>query len=198
VQWAPQVPELAALVERHTPVATGRQVWGEHRDIPVKLQSYLGAVDVAESLVTSVRCLVVVDDRVVVCTNVTGARHPWPGGRLEPGETFVQTACREVREETGWQLEPETLRPLGWLHIEKQLDERPPDHAFPQKDFMMVVWTGRASEREGGRDNAWTDTEGFELSSELLTIGDAIRAVEPHDPTAVPFLRLLAGAPTPG
>jgi 8-oxo-dGTP pyrophosphatase MutT (NUDIX family) len=39
-----------------------------------------------------------------------------PAGHVEPGEGFIAAVIRETREETGWQLEPESL--LGvytWL-----------------------------------------------------------------------------------
>jgi mutator protein MutT len=38
----------------------------------------------------------------------------FPGGRLDPGETAVQAAVRELREETSIQLQPEALIP--WAH----------------------------------------------------------------------------------
>lgn len=190
--WDPPSSVIAALLEAAgAPTASVDAQWGVDGALPLRINAHVGPVEIGEEHVTSVRCLVRVDGHVVVCSNVLGKRHPWPGGRLEPGERFAEAACREVREETGWLLDPESLRPMGWLHLDKQLTERPPDHPFPYRDFVMVVWSGVASDREGGRDNEWTDTEGFELSSELMTIDDAIAAVEDDDPTSVPFLRLL-------
>lgn len=190
--WDPPQPAVTALLgAAGTPAASVDARWGVDGELPLRINAHVGPIEISEEHVSSIRCLVEVDGRVVVCSNVHGKRHPWPGGRLEPGERFVEAACREVHEETGWLLDPQSLHPLGWLHIDKQLDERPVDHPFPQKDFVMVVWSGRASERDGGRDSEWTDTEGYELSSELMTVADAIVAVEDDDPTSVPFLRLL-------
>lgn len=162
-------------------------MWGVDKSLPITITAYVGPLDIPDDEVTSVRCLVRVDDRVVVCTNVNGNRHPWPGGRLDLGERIVDAACREVAEETGWLLDPSSLRPLGWLHVQPHIAE----HPWPRSEIAMVVWTGDATDRVGGRDNEWTDTEGFEVSSVLMTLDDAITAVAPDHPTAVPFLRLL-------
>jgi len=87
-----------------------------------------------------------------------------------PGESFEDTAVREVHEETGWILDEPSLEQLGWLHIE--LDAAvPPDHPYPHPDLFQAVYTGSASARAG--DETWSDVEGYEVSSELMSIEDA-------------------------
>ena len=135
------------------------------------------------------RCIVFVDDDIVVCSNRDGISHPWAGGRRERAETLIETGCREVHEETGWLVDPDSLRPLGWLHFE-HLREQPDDHPWPHPDFLQVVYTGRASDREGGPDVDWTDTEGYELSSRRMTVDEAAAAMS-GDRLALAFLRLL-------
>jgi 8-oxo-dGTP pyrophosphatase MutT (NUDIX family) len=131
-----------------------------------RLATYALGAPVPEIVVSSVRCIVLVGDEVVVCTNEHG-RHPWPGGRRNPGESFVDTARREVLEETGWVLDESSLELLGWLHIE--LDAAmPPNHPYPHPDLFQAVYVGRAGQRAG--DNTWTDVEGYEVSSELMSI----------------------------
>jgi 8-oxo-dGTP diphosphatase len=39
-----------------------------------------------------------------------------PGGSLEPGETVVACAVRELREETGLRVSPESIRPLAFTN----------------------------------------------------------------------------------
>lgn len=138
-----------------------------------------------DALVTSVRCIVITADGVVRCNNRDGS-HLWPGGRREPGETFKETATREVLEETGWLLDPDSLHLLGWLHFE-YLSERPSDWPFPHPDFVQLVFTATARRREDTADGqAWTDTDGWEQSSDLVPW----RELEPDDLTR-PFLELV-------
>jgi 8-oxo-dGTP diphosphatase len=71
-----------------------------------------------------------------------------PGGKIEPGETPVQAAARELEEETG--LIAESLQPFMAY-----------DHAFPTKRvrlhiFHVVAWHGTPCGREGQR-LAWAD-----------------------------------------
>jgi ADP-ribose pyrophosphatase YjhB (NUDIX family) len=143
-----------------------------------------------DELVVSVRCLVIVDRHIVICTNADG-QHPWPGGRREFGESFAETARREVHEETGWMLDPQSIRDLGWLHFE-HLSRQPDDHPYPHPDFLQVVATGSACERDRARDG-WVDIEGYEIASELVRIGEvpAHLSGDPVGQLSRPFLRLL-------
>jgi 8-oxo-dGTP pyrophosphatase MutT (NUDIX family) len=184
-------PGRSALVEllaTLTPAATSEAVWGANR---MRLAAYPGAPDPPSEFVTSVRSLVVVDGtHAVVCTNAGGRAHPWPGGVREPGETFAQTAVREIHEETGWHLDPTSLRPLGWIHVHN-LDPAHPRFAHqPWPDFVHLVLAGAATERDGGRDADWTDVEGWELSSRLVPLADLVEATA-SEPLARPFLELL-------
>jgi 8-oxo-dGTP pyrophosphatase MutT (NUDIX family) len=133
---------------------------------------------------------VIVDRHVMICTNADG-KHPWPGGRRALGESFAETARREVHEETGWMLNAESIRDLGWLHFE-HLSQQPDDYPNPHPDFLQIVCTGSASVRDH-RHDAWTDTEGYEVASELVPIED-VPAHLSGDPVAQlsrPFLSLF-------
>jgi ADP-ribose pyrophosphatase YjhB (NUDIX family) len=180
-------PDVAALLAGTTPAITADVRWLQGT-LPLRVSAYPEVADLPGDMVTSVRCIVIVGDRIVVCDNADGC-HPWPGGRREMGETYVETACREVHEETGWRLEPHSLELLGWLHLEN-LTVQAPDHPFPHPDFLQVVYVGHANRRDGTQGGDWTDTEGWEVSSTLATLDDAIARMD-SEPVAVPFLELL-------
>jgi 8-oxo-dGTP pyrophosphatase MutT (NUDIX family) len=167
-------PGLAAAMRAGGPVATSETVWAEGT-MPLRVSAYTTTPDLPLELISSVRCIVYVDgDRIVFCENADG-RHPWPGGRRNPGESFADTAAREVHEETGWLIERESLRPRGWLRF-THLGPEPAANQGPYPDFLQVVFTATATTRDGGRDVQWTDMDGgYEHTSSLLTLTEARR-----------------------
>jgi 8-oxo-dGTP pyrophosphatase MutT (NUDIX family) len=174
-------PSVTALMERHEPAATADSNFG----MRVRVRAHLGSADLPDELVLSVRCLVQIDERVLVCETPSGW-HPWPGGRRETGESHFETAAREVREETGWVLDPDPFRLLGWLHIE-HLDPVSESHPFPHPDFLQVVYAGSA---RGSAPADWVDIEGHETETRVVSIDDAI-ALCPPEMLADVYLRAL-------
>jgi ADP-ribose pyrophosphatase YjhB (NUDIX family) len=55
--------------------------------------------------------VVIEDDRILVLDQDTGSGRAWslPGGKVEDGETLTEALVREMREETGLQVEPGRL-----------------------------------------------------------------------------------------
>ena len=55
--------------------------------------------------------VVIEDDRILVLDQDTGSGRAWslPGGKVEDGETLAEALVREMREETGLQVEPGRL-----------------------------------------------------------------------------------------
>ena len=64
------------------------------------------------------------------------------------------------------------------------------DYPYPHPDFLQVVFAGRAAERSGGREAMWSDMEGYELSSKLMSLEAAYQKVV-EDPLSRVFLDLL-------
>lgn len=165
-------PGLAALLATRKPAATHETSW-LGGTVPLRISAYTTPSDLPDELVSSVRCVVRVGDLIVVCENADGA-HPLPGGRRHTGESYAATAAREVHEETGWLIDRDSLRPLGWLHLE-HLGPRRPHDPYPYPDVLQVVFCSTATDRDGGRDVSWSDTDGYELRSRLVTIDEARR-----------------------
>jgi 8-oxo-dGTP pyrophosphatase MutT (NUDIX family) len=68
-----------------------------------------------------VRVVLLDTDNRVLLLNVRDLSNPafgsaWelPGGGMEPGETYVEAAMREIREETGLDIGPDQIRPTTW------------------------------------------------------------------------------------
>jgi NUDIX domain len=175
------------------PVGSTETVWA-NGTLPLRVTAFFDQVDLPSAIVTSVRCLVLVHDQIVICQTPEGSWHPWPGGRREPGETYEETAFREVHEETGWLLNSDTIEPIGWLHLE-HLRTPPDDYPYPYPDFLQPVLVAHSTSRDGDIDGDWTDTEGYELRSELVSLGEAIIRTSATDMPAAPFLQVLAEAP---
>jgi ADP-ribose pyrophosphatase YjhB (NUDIX family) len=55
--------------------------------------------------------VVIEDDRILLLNQDTGTGRAWslPGGKVEEGETLADALIREMREETGLQVEPGRL-----------------------------------------------------------------------------------------
>ena len=185
--WGTRHPEVADLLDRLQSIASQEETWANGA-LPLRISAYEGAAELPDDLVLSVRCFVIVGDALVVCTNADGSSHPWPGGRREVGEAISDTAIREVHEETGWHLEPNSLRFLGWLHFERLLDQADPK--YPHPDFFQVVYSGRAATRDTSQGESWSDTEGYEVSSRLVLVADA-NGLFDRDQVAQAFLERI-------
>ena len=172
---------LLELLRGRTPVSVLDVKWRR----PIRISAYVGAAEMPQDLVTSVRCIVRIDDSVVLCRNRDGRTHAMPGGHRQPGESYADTARREVEEETGWLIDTDSLTQLGFLHL-YNLGE--PLDPYPHPDVLQLVTaamaTGRAAE-------AWTDADGYELSSKLVPLSEAEHHVSAEEAQSNPFLRAL-------
>jgi 8-oxo-dGTP pyrophosphatase MutT (NUDIX family) len=186
-------PAVAGLLASENAAVSHRIEW-LNGTLPLQVNAYTSIRrDLPGEVLTSVRCLVRVEDRIVLCETRDGDRHIVPGGRRIDGESFEQTAAREVHEETGWLLRPESVRTLGWLHLQN-LNDAPLSSSLPYPDFLQLVMCGSATERDGGRDANWTDIEGHETSSWLVSADEA-RASTSNELLELVYLEIMLGGP---
>lgn len=184
-------PDLATVLASLRPAVTERIVWPG--DIVVDVAAYPVPTPLPPELVTSVRCIVRVDESIVVCRSPDMLR-VWPGGRRLPGETYEMTARREVYEETGWLIDEADLRLLGFLHF-RYVDAQPDDHPYPHPDFLQAVYTGRVKGRDGKAAD-WVDLDGWEQGHQLLGASD-LNSID-LSPVQRAFISLLTDGPTSG
>lgn len=139
--------QLATFLLPLSPGSSETQTWG---DLPLSIQGYLSDVLPASRWISSVRCVMLSSHEVLVARSPDSI-HVLPGGRLESGESLLETLHREVAEETGWTVQNPTL--LGLIHYH-HLSPKPPDYAYPYPDFLQVVYCAAAGQPEPSRKNA--------------------------------------------
>ncbi|MGW3620433.1 NUDIX hydrolase [Micromonospora arida] len=89
---------------------------------------------------------VVTDDtgRVLLCQQGRGARrYALPGGRLRPAEGPVRAALRDIRAETGWDIELTDL--VGIYQVSGASGEAAAGRAGPLPDVLVHVFRARAA-----------------------------------------------------
>ncbi|MCR5719764.1 MAG: NUDIX domain-containing protein [Lachnospiraceae bacterium] len=75
-----------------------------------------------------VRAVIVKDDKIAV-QHVDGGEYKLPGGGVEAGETLTEALAREVMEECGLTVIPESIRDIGEVR-ELRRDIFEPDHRY--------------------------------------------------------------------
>ncbi|MGW3896091.1 NUDIX hydrolase [Micromonospora profundi] len=83
--------------------------------------------------------------RVLLCRQGRGERrYALPGGRLRPAESPVRAALRDIRAETGWEIELVDL--VGVYHLSGPPADTPAGRAGPLPDVLVHVFRARAAE----------------------------------------------------
>ena len=84
----------------------------------------------------SARAVVIRDGRAAMVYSQKFRHYKFPGGGIEKGETREATLIREAREEAGLVLDPESVRPYGFVHRIERGDAEP---IFLQDNFYYLA-----------------------------------------------------------
>lgn len=156
---------LDALIAGTTPIYEGETRWGPMVHLAVRI--FASEILPPADLVTSVRGVVFKAARVVVVDD-TIESHVMPGGRMEAGETILQTLERELLEECGWTMPAPRL--FGMIHF-RHLSLRPDGYRYPYPDFLHLLFVGEAGEY---RRAALKCDDEIETGSRLVPISRAL------------------------
>ena len=83
----------------------------------------------------SVRGIIVRDGKVAMVHSKKYDYYKFPGGGIEPGEEMQATLIREVKEESGLVVIPDTIREFGWVH---RIQKGSVDDIFVQDNYYYL------------------------------------------------------------
>lgn len=85
----------------------------------------------------SVRGIIIRNGRVAMVESRKYHYWKFPGGGIEEGETLTDTLIREVREEAGLKVIPESIREYGHV-LRMEESDRFPDTLFKQENYYFL------------------------------------------------------------
>lgn len=83
----------------------------------------------------SVRGIIVRDGKVAMVHSKKYDYYKFPGGGIEAGEEQTATLIREVKEESGLVVIPESIREFGWVH---RIQKGSVDDIFVQDNYYYL------------------------------------------------------------
>lgn len=131
--------DLQTFFTRHAPQYPEQVNWGT---MTLEISNYITPKIPPEIYISSVRCILFRDDKVMVIQNHNGEYHVVPGGRCEPDETLEETGRREVLEETGWHCGKVAVIGTRRFH---HLTPKPAGYRYPYPDFLQLIYMSEAT-----------------------------------------------------
>jgi len=121
----------------------------------------------------------------------TGTWWELPGGGMEPGETWADTACREIAEETGLRLSPEQIGEPRWTRTATYLRR----HRRVLQHELVVIADLAVEAPKVARDGRTPEELEEYVTSRWWAPEEVAASAERFFPGSLPALlpRLLAG-----
>ncbi len=163
---------LDKFLSRHSRISRNTAQWP--KGIELEVSGYLCSEAPPADLVSSVRAIVFKDDRMLVIRYLDGI-YILPGGRVEDGETHVETLQRELLEEAGAEIR--VVVQFGLIHL-KDTTPMPKGHPCPYPDFLWPIYVASfVTSRPEARVE-----DGYELSPEFMPLQEVRGlALDGHD-----------------
>ena len=121
----------------------------------------------------SVRGIILRDGKVLMVHSRKYDYYKFPGGGIEAGESQEEALCREIREETGCLIEPDSIREYGLAHRRSREEDA---DLFIQDNFYYLCTAKAAAAQELDDYEA---EEGF--TPVFVTAAQAIETNRFHD-----------------
>ena len=134
----------------------------------IDLKDYDGCTKVFRR--PSVRGIIFKGDKIAMVYATNEKYYKFPGGGMHDDEDKKEALLREVKEEVGLNVIPESISEFGSV-IRRQKSDRDPDTIFEQENFYFLCDT----EEKPGKQNLddYEAEAGFELS--YVDIDEAIK-----------------------
>ena len=117
----------------------------------------------------SVRGIIVRDGKLAMIHSLKLDYYKFPGGGTEPGEDHAAALCREVREEAGLRVLPESIRPYGQVH---RIQKGQHGDTFVQDNYYYRCCTEAAAQAQQLDDYEAEE----QFTPEWVTAAEAIAA----------------------
>ena len=121
----------------------------------------------------SVRGILIRKGLILMVHSLKYDYYKFPGGGIEAGESLAEALCREVREESGMMVDPDSIREFGLVHRRSREDD---GGVFIQDNYYYLC---DADENVGQELDEYEAEEGF--TPEWVTPAHAIETNRYHD-----------------
>jgi 8-oxo-dGTP pyrophosphatase MutT (NUDIX family) len=125
----------------------------------------------------SVRGVIIRGGRIAMVHSLKYDYYKFPGGGIEYGETHDDTLIREVREEAGLTVLPESIREYGWVH---RIQRGKCNTVFVQDNYYYLCRTKR--EVLPQRLDAYEAEERFTMAFIDPHLAITVNREQPHGP----------------